>query len=458
MGLNEKILILTVGGSPEPLIYSINEFKPDAILFLHTPETFNECGKIINETGFNESKVEYAEIKDAESLDDSFAVAKSAFVKFNDYNKYDVIVDFTGGTKPMVSGVVLAMIEGNYSNFRFSYVGSKDSESRNKNGVGVVKDGSEITKMQINPYKKYAITEFKRGKNFFNTYQFEASAENFNCAKNRLESDIGEYNLATLYLDIVNFYQKWDKFNDKMTKKVYLITPLKEIIQRIESDEYLYSILEGTEFLKQLNYNLKFLSLKLNGIDIGEERDKEKALLKNRIQYYLPDLLNNAYRRIEEAKYDDAVARLYRINELIAQIKLCDYDLIEENRLETQKIFFIDIEKTKEKAENRSNYWEITRFINFNASNEDLEKGVFKLANDRSYELLELFGFVKDYHFEKLNMELKVRNSSILAHGLNPIEKEKAELLFRKTVTASKVYFPNLEKQMELAKFPKFDF
>ncbi|AMK15253.1 TIGR02710 family CRISPR-associated CARF protein [Methanobrevibacter olleyae] len=454
----EEILILTVGGSPEPLIYSINEFKPDNVLFLHSPETLKECSKIINETGFNESKVEYLEIKDAESLDDSFAVAKSAFIKFNDYKKYDVILDFTGGTKPMVSGVVLALIEGNYSNFRFSYVGSKDSESRDKNGVGVVKDGSEISKIQINPYKKYAITEFKRGKNFFNTYQFEAASLNFKCAKNRLETNVGDYNLASLYEEIVDFYQKWDKFNDKKSKKVDLFKYLKSIIEKIENDEYLLKLLSDTEFYEQLNYNLKFLSFKLRGSDIYIENDSDKALLKNRIQYYLSDLLNNAYRRIEEAKYDDAVARLYRINELIAQIKLCDYGLIEESRLQTQKVFIIDIEKTRNKARNKANFDDINSFINHNANSHDLKKGLIKLPNDKSFQLLELFGFVKDSNFEKLNMELKVRNDSILAHGLNPIKKEKAELLFRKILTSAKAYFPDLEEQMKIAEFPKFDF
>ena len=162
----KKLLILSVGGSPEPLIYSINEFKPDMVYFMHSPETENMCGDILEETGF-EGKVEYCEIRDAESLDDSFIKSREVFSKF-DNPEYDVRVDFTGGTKPMVSGVVLAVIEGNYSNFKFSYVGQKDSKSRTKKGVGVVKDGSELNKMQINPYKKYAISEFKRGKNFFN--------------------------------------------------------------------------------------------------------------------------------------------------------------------------------------------------------------------------------------------------------------------------------------------------
>ena len=43
----EKILILSVGGSEEPLIFSINTFKPDKVVFLHSTATLYQCGKIL---------------------------------------------------------------------------------------------------------------------------------------------------------------------------------------------------------------------------------------------------------------------------------------------------------------------------------------------------------------------------------------------------------------------------
>lgn len=53
--------------------------------------------------------------------------------------------------------------------------------------------------------------------------------------------------------------------------------------------------------------------------------------------------MNNAYRRIEEGKYDDAVARLYRAIELIAQLGLINEGLINENILWDNKEFKIDL-------------------------------------------------------------------------------------------------------------------
>ena len=37
---------MTVGGSPQPLIYSINNIKPDLVYFIYTKETF-DCIKLI---------------------------------------------------------------------------------------------------------------------------------------------------------------------------------------------------------------------------------------------------------------------------------------------------------------------------------------------------------------------------------------------------------------------------
>ena len=546
MSEKEKILILSVGGSPEPLIYSINEFKPDKIVFMHSPQTLYEIGNVLYKVDwdnyfpykddlnelvkaynkeYNEFKENYnkskecndklkylefeqikeldyyekllnflkinlsdilleedicndiifaAEIPDAEILDESFITSQKVFSKFVDVDKYEVKVDFTGGTKPMVSGIVLAVIEGNFPNFKFSYVGSKDSESRNKNGVGIVKDGSEITKMQINPYKKYAITEFKRGINFFNNYQFEAAKLNFEEAEKSLKeelSDKSKYNrnLASICLELVDFYHKWDVFDEKKSKKNNLFKGLKIILLKIEKDTAIYDAFLESDFYNQVLSNYEFLSLKFRGIELDEEESPEKSKMKNRIKYYLPDLLNNAYRRIEEGKYDDAVARLYRANELIAQINLTNYDLMLDKHLKEKK-FSISIEKILYHAKNRSNYRNIENFIQKHSEwvpYEEMQRfrvlygkpydiyGTLRLGNDLSYELLEMFDFKNSNKFETLNQNLKGRNTSILAHGLEPIRKKYATDLYYSTLDYAKDFFPDLEELMEKSKFPK---
>ncbi len=69
------------------------------------------------------------------------------------------------------------------------------------------------------------------------------------------------------------------------------------------------------EVSRQLNKNIKALGV-LNNPDN-----------QLRCKYILASMLNNARRRADESKYDDAIARLYRSLELIAQIKLKEYGL-----------------------------------------------------------------------------------------------------------------------------------
>ena len=582
----ERILILSVGGSEEPLIFSINEFKPDKIVFIHSTATLYQCGKIIEKTKWNkesdlgkdlsnlfneyknklfdifrtlisdfpspeeydefysdfidfldrnffkddkkfnykfldflyslkiennyykefskiingksfdsenfylqianeskyfkdiledyikismpsiledsnsEENVLRAEIKDHESLDNSFSISKKVFNNFSNVDDYEVIVDFTGGTKPMVSGVVLAVVEGNFSNFEFRYVGSKNSERRTKKGLGIVEDGSEITKLQENPFIKFATLEFNRGKQFFNRYQFKAAIDNFSLVEEKTD-DENLINLANFYKKIVNFYDSWDKFSNdyedlekppEQRKEGSLTRYYKYTLNYfLEYDEYISKeIKKDSEFYNQILRNIDFLNLKIS------VKDKN---FKNDIEYYLPDLLNNAQRRIDERKFDDAVARLYRAIELIAQLNLKELDIIYEEELR-RRTFFIDKVKLFKESKNRKiDVSDVKKWHDYKNS-EKQGSCYFKIGSLNSYKLLKMFevDLAKEYldDDELFNLVIN-RNKSILAHGLVPMTKENADDLFDAVLNYARKYNPNIDELMELAKFPKLE-
>lgn len=582
MSEKEKILILSVGGSEEPLIFSINTFNPEKIVFLHSTATLYQCGKIIEKVQWNKEKslnkdlsklfkdykdklcthfrkllpdftspeendefyisfidfidrnyfkddtifnykfldflyslelknnyykdfsniingnlfdskkffteisnesdsfkeivetfikekmpsilenpnsdeiILRAEIKDHESLDESFSISKKVFNNFSNVDEYEVIVDFTGGTKPMVSGVVLAVVEGNFSNFEFRYVGSEHSKKRTKKGLGIVKDGSEITKLQYNPYEKYGINEFKRGKNFFNTHQYEAASINFENAVTSLEEG-PQKELSKYYLKLSNFYQVWDKFNTKITfynekldkeEELKLSTYLqKELIEKCPEELFLEDFDNSEIFLKQMNDNLKFLRLKLaNKISEG-------------IEYYLPDLLNNAYRKIDQGSYDDGVARLYRAMELIAQINLNRLGIIDQKKLKDHKVFHIN--KKQFMVETEDHLKARSKVVNWHLSDyEDSKSKTFKITLAKNYDLLRSFDaqIAFDYYSNiQLIRSKDKRNNSILAHGLDPLDYDSAIDFYNKVIDFSVKSFPDIKEYMELAKFPKFE-
>ena len=520
MSDTEKILVLSVGGTEEPLIFAIDEINPDLVYFLYTPGSKATCESVIEKTckkfhykfinkdsdelildfysrdyDFVEEKqdieikkkyIDYEPvlsdrymINNHESLDESFEVSKRMLKDIGDRveksNKFEVYIDFTGGTKPMVSGLVLAVIEGEFKEFELTYVGGKDkgNAGRDKGGVGVVKKGYELQKKQINPYEKHAIPEFKRGINFFNEYQFQAAKENFELAKKDLKDGFDK-ELAKIYYDLVVVYDKWDKFDEeKATSSQDAYEKLGGILNKIKNNDKLYSALNGTDLFAQLNSNYEFLSLKIRGISADNQSDEKKDL-SDRIFYYLPDLFENASRRIDEAKYDDAMARLYRITELIAQIKLNELELIDKKNLENSKAFSISIDSVKSKAPEEKKQ-EIYDFISDKQKySEDKNKYVLEIANKQSYELLKLFGFDRVAEQEKVYTRVQNRNNSILAHGLTPIRRKSVNKTFKEVMEFAELFYSKFSDDMidtedageditslqyyrNLARFPKLE-
>ena len=60
----EKVLILSVGGSEEPLIFSINEFRPNKLVFLHSKGSYYQCAKILERLNISQSCYFYNELFD----------------------------------------------------------------------------------------------------------------------------------------------------------------------------------------------------------------------------------------------------------------------------------------------------------------------------------------------------------------------------------------------------------
>ena len=235
----KKALVLSVGGSSEPIIYSIRTYKPDFIYFLHSKDTRKHVDITLDEFDYDSSQYLLKELKNPESLEESFSKSREIISSLK--KDYDVNVDFTGGTKPMVAGLVLAAIG---EECKYSYVGSnKGREGRDKDGVGVVISGFEEIISQKDPYDLYAVVEFSRGMDFFNKYQFTAAKSNFKSASEKLE-DEHLRGLANLYVDLVELYDVWDKFDNKINKKTLNSYLENHILKKINDSDNIKNTIE----------------------------------------------------------------------------------------------------------------------------------------------------------------------------------------------------------------------
>jgi CRISPR-associated protein (TIGR02710 family) len=125
------------------------------------------------------------------------------------------------------------------------------------------------------------------------------------------------------------------------------------------------------------------------------------------------DLLGNADRRAAEGKHDDAVARLYRATEMVAQVAFlrpplaCLTDAVPPDRVPAAL-----------REEYRGRYFEP-------------KTGTLKLPLYAAFRALQEVGAAEGQAFfareEDFNNLLAARNGSVLAHGFSAIQRETFE-------------------------------
>lgn len=391
-----KAMIVSLGGSPEPLSKTLSEHRPQFVCFLASHASIDLVGQIkdsVKAVGVSFSDDHKVLVENINDLSHCYqqALRCADWVAQKGAAAEDVIVDYTGGTKTMTAALVLATVSRGFS---FSYVGGSQ---RTKGGLGIVESGSEEIYAGENPWQLFAVQERQRLTHYFNVYQFAACRTLIQEVIGRLARD--ERRRFETFLALVEGYEAWDQFNhrrglrrmDEATAKLRQLADLK-------AEGFLSPLIAG------LASNLEFL----------RRLKQETQDFQNLHPLILNDLLANAKRRIEEGKFDDAAARLYRLVEMIAQIEVWQ---LSQAKTENFPLEEIPLALREE-------------FARRYRSERD---GQIKLGLEASYQLLQEkrneIGqrFFQDRgRFDRLQ---QARNRSILAHGVTPIEEERAREL-----------------------------
>lgn len=281
-------------------------------------------------------------------------------------NKKDIaIFEYTAGTKAMIAGVVSAAL--NFEKPRLVYL---DGE-RGLNGIVYKSKEIPIKTGLVQTKRKILI------KKLFEEQKYSACLQILEKKENPKEE---------MLYQLVEALKAWDLFNHKLAQNKYeeFLANYKKQIKKIEiikrPEKY-------SEILKKIN----------------NEEEKDKFLIL--------DIYYNALRREKEKKYDDAVGRLYRIIEAIAQLRL-----IKEYKIKTSEI---DLKNPNiKKLDPQTKKLLKNKKVN----------GKIKIGLRDSYQLLNA---LKDKHYSKFWEQIKKgetplqqRNESILAHGFSPIDKK----------------------------------
>ena len=159
--------------------------------------------------------------------------------------------------------------------------------------------------------------------------------------------------------------------------------------------------------------------------------------------YILASLINNSIRKSEEYKYDDAIARLYRSFELIAQIQLSKYNI---------KSSDVDISILLEKDVSQE-------FIDYLKKTE--EDGKIRIGLVADFQLLNELGDDLGKYFVQNESKIKnltqKRNNSILAHGLESQTKEDFDQFLEAVTELAHKLDKDMSRFLNETTFAKFD-
>ncbi len=393
-----KTIIISVGGSPDPVIYSLNDQKPEYICYYVSSQSRDNVAlKIRPELTFRYREEYFIQTTDAEDMEASFKVLHDEIpeiIRKWGIEPESIIVDYTAGTKVMSAALCLAAI---HTSSHFSYVGGKE---RSKEGLGIVQSGSERMVYHYNPWDLLAVEQRRKASLLFNSAQYRTAVAVIEEIEHKVSSNLKRF-FSSLKL-IIEGYELWDRFqHDKAIQKINKGLPVFGGYCAGCNEESYHTLALKVE------QNFEFLKM---------------TTQKSRSHEWLPhDLIANSMRRaFREHKYDDATARLYRAIEAYSGTILKEKYGIDTSSLHPEKV----PESIKDEY--------IKKYL-------DEEKGVLQIGLYASYRLLDALGddvgsrFIAVYE-KSLKKLLNDRNSSILAHGNVPIKDEKYDELLRSTM------------------------
>ena len=392
------------------LLYLIKENNPDRIVFFTTElsnkttlkslkqQYFDEFGKELNKIS------NFIKINDIDDFEEFYGKITNQIKSLKNYR---IIVDYTSGTKTMT---MAASIAATVNNLELMFVSGK------RGSKNIVEKGTEVLRIQnLDTVHEEKIIEDTE--ELFNLYRFKQAIEKLE-SLGLSDNEEMEFN-KTSHFFLYAAYNYWDDFNHEVALHGFKIHFYKYF----------------NDLSAQIRLNIKALKI-IN----DESNDLQKY-------YILASLINNAERRAEEGKYDDAIARLYRGMELIANICL-DYYSINPND--------VDVEKVKDKSDKA--------FYNISGKLIRTHKGALKMPGiDSMYMLihnLSTFNNVGQFYFEHRNeyqTVLQHRNTSILAHGLEMKDVDDYNDFKKGIMSLAKRLDKNMEVYLEETKFPKFN-
>jgi CRISPR-associated protein (TIGR02710 family) len=351
--LARTALLINVGGTPNPIAYSIAHHRPEKVIFFASQESRGEIeSKVRPLVGHRWRDQEIVTTPDPQHLTTCIDILTRELpdrLKVLGLGWQDLVVDYTGGTKTMSAALVLATISEPVA---YGYVGG---QVRTKEGLGVVLDGSEAVVINPNPWDALALELKRRMARQFNQARFAEALHSAEDAMGRVSPHRRGY--FEDFSKLFKAYLGWSLFDYTKVEG-----PLRGAISglRRANDPALGDFVDGAD--RDIE-RLAALVPAFRALQGGQSAEPAA------VRALLVDLVTNAVRTVRLAnRPDDGVARLYSAIEKLAKAALRERG-IDNSRATPEQI----------PGALRDEY--LKRFL-------DPEEGVLKFGLDASYSRL----------------------------------------------------------------------
>lgn len=370
-----RVLAVTVGGIPQPIVRSIEEWKPQWVVFFGstTPKggSLRHIPSIADQAGLKKGSFSQVELEDPDDLERCFDAMLGELRRVEEeLRPTEKLADYTGGTKTMNAALVLVAL---LLDWDLALVTGPRADL-----VQVAPGTESATRVTTATIKRKLLEG-----------QVEAlrKAHHYSAAAELVQQLLRHPGLPSPHRqELLNLrvrmraLEAWERFN--YSKAV-------ELLRTLAKED-----LEAAQALAHL----------------GPLATAEK---EQRFTYrHAQDLFGNAIRRAQEGRYDDVILRLYRAVEFLAQARLQEGYGLNAGDLDLEKIpepLRSELaSKRKEDKQVRAGLFDSFRIL------QELEDPLGQLFADK-WE-------------RKISQLLFLRNQSFLVHGVIQVgEKEWQE-------------------------------
>lgn len=404
------LFIATLGDGWAGTAHIISLFAPKQVLLICTEET--EKNVDLLRQYISPFFVDRPKLR-TESITDSTDVLQ-VYKAINDYclregaGVKSVALDFTGGTKTMSAGVILAGTALGATDFYYlgNAPGSYLRELRRP------LPGSEMLIKVEHPFAVFGDWEAENAKRLASEGNYHTAAAVYK----ELMEKVPDPRRFELYYLLYSCYDAWDNLE---VKKAYeYIEKLIKKINQYRPESFCHQFMKVLPVLEKQASCLRKLQIMQKDFCLGEETDSEFAVS------LIMTIYTNALRREKQGKLDMATLLLYRTLEMIAQ-----FTLFLNYGLDTSNPEYSRLPLSEEALYQKFSQLYAQARLSVPSSLPD------KISLLHGYAILRAIDdpLVRTINLKQISDQSNLRNNTIFAHGFTFI-KESSYKAFKDMV------------------------